>query len=264
VFDELGDVCAGWNVAVYNYGNMLAGVQVIDGRDTDAAGAFEFSGLVAGSYILSAGPVVDRRDPLTRTLHVQLLAGEWKTIDVGSPQREPQWSGRVLLPDGAPLQLAALTELSIESKDVRETTTVTPEGSFQAEVASGTHRLALLAYARVGRERVELGEIRVPDTRGVQDVEVPRAVLRVRAIYQGTQKDPGTVVSGLSAWLTGADRQRTGLRGTDGHEYFLGLAPGEYILSSQPSILGALRGNLPVRIREQDEVVELDIVIGDD
>jgi hypothetical protein len=263
VFDERGGPCVGWKVAAYNWGNTLAGVQVIDGRETDAAGAFEFGGLVGGNYVLSAGPVADRRDPLTRTLMVELPPGQWKTVDFGASRRAASWSGRVLLPDGAPMRLAAASELWLQSEGVRETTRLTYEGAFQVQLASGTYSIALFAYTRVGAERLELGEIQLSDSDRAQDLVLPRATLRVRANYQGTQMDKSEAAGRFSTWLTGSDRSRTGLRGADGNEYFLGLEPGEYQLSSFPPIQGAPGGKIPVQIREQDQVVELDLVVGD-
>ncbi len=263
VFDEHGGPCVGWQVAAYNWGNTLAGVQVIDGRETDATGFFEFGGLVGGNYVLSAGPVANRGDPLTRTLTVELAAGEWKTVDFGAPEHVATWSGRVLLPGGEPLHLIALTELWIESEGVRESAALTPEGAFQIRAVAGTHQLALFAYSRVGGERVELGSIALDDSDRTQDVVLPGAALRVRARYQGTQLEPEEALARLITRLSGSERKRVGLRGSDGHEYYLGLAPGAYELSSSPPIQGAPGGKMPLQIREQDRVVELDLVLGD-
>ena len=263
VYDEDGRPCAGWSIGVYNYGNVLAGVQVIDGRETDSAGAFEFGGLVGGNYMLSAGPVVDRRDPRTRTLDFQLLAGEWKTVDVGSPGQGVRWTGRVLLPRGAPLQIAGLTELRIQANDARETAALTPQSSFDVLLAEGTYQVSLFAYSRVGGELVELGEVVVPAKGLERDIVLPRALLRVRATYQGTQQEPRAALFALTTWLQGRDFQRRGLRGEDGNEYFFALAPGEYELSASPTILGAPGEKLPVRILESDDEVEVDLVVGD-
>lgn len=263
VYDEKGGPCAGWQIAVYNYGNTLAGVQVIDGRETDAAGAFEFGGLVGGSYVLSAGPVADRRDPRTRTLFFQLQSGEWKTVDVGSSGRHVHWTGRVLLPRGAPLQIAGRTELRIVAGDVRETAALTPEASFDLRLPEGTYQLSLFAYSRVGGELVDLGEFRVPPEGMIRDIVLPGALLRVRATYEGTQLEPRAALSALATWLEGSDVRLRGLRGEDGNEYFLALAPGDYELSASPPILGAPAGKLPVRILETDDEVELDLVVGD-
>ncbi len=263
VFDEHGDPCVGWQIAAYNWGNTLAGVQVIDGRETDAAGFFEFGGLVGGNYVLSAGPVANRGGPLTRTLTVELAAGEWKTVDFGAPQHVATWSGRVLLPGGEPLHLSALTELWIESEGVRETAALTPEGGFQIHAVAGSHQIALFAYSRVGGERVELGSIELGDSDRAQDVVLPGAALRVRARYQGTQLEPEEAMARFMTRLSGSQRKMVGLRGSDGHEYFLGLAPGAYELSSSPPIQGAPGGKIPLQIREQDKLVELDLVLGD-
>jgi len=263
VFDDHGAPCVGWQIAAYNWGNTLAGVQVIDGRETDAAGFYEFSGLVGGNYVVSAGPVANRGDPLTRTLTVELPPGEWKTVDFGAPQHVPSWSGRVLLPSGEPLRLMALTQLWLESEGARETVALDSDGAFQVHIAPGTHQLSLFAYSRVGGERVDLGALELPDSDRVHDVVLPGAALRVRARYQGTKQDPDEALARLTTWLVGSDRKRVGVRGADGHDYFLGLAPGAYELSSSPPIQGAAGGKIPVQIREQDQLVELDVVIGD-
>jgi hypothetical protein len=173
------------------------------------------------------------------------------------------WTGRVLLPRGAPLQLAALTELRIESGDVRVTSALSPEGEFRAQLGAGTLGLALFAYSRVGGELVELGEFTLSESGSDQDVVLPRALLRIRATYRGTRQDPQSAVKGLSTRLQGSGRKRTGLRGADGHEYFLALAPGDYVLTCQPPIQGAPGGKVPVLIRAEDDEVELDVVLGD-
>lgn len=263
VYDEHAAAAVGWHVAVNNYGNTLAGTQVIAGRETDAQGAFEFGDLVGGSYVLSAGPVPDRREPRTRTLYLELPQGEWKTVDVGTPRGGSIWTGHVLLPRGEPLRLMALTELRIESGDARENAALSSEGGFRAQVRAGTHRLALFAYSRSGGVLVPLGELTLPGHDLEQDIPLPRAFLRVRATYRGSRGEPEAALSALSTWLEGSGRILSGVRGRDRSECFLAVAPGEYVLSSHPPLLGAPGGQLPVRIREQDDEVALDVVIGD-
>jgi len=264
VHDEHGGAASGWQVAVYNWGNTLADTQVIDGCETDAQGAFEFSGLVGGNYVLSAGPVADRRDPRTRTVFFELRSGEWKSVDVGAAQGGLQWTGRLLQPRGAVLVLSGLTELRIASSSTSERIALSSEGRFSVRLPAGTYQISLFNYYTTrGGIDVVLGEVTLPAHDLEQDVTVPRALVRVRATYGGARPDGKAGLPWLSARLRGAEVNVASALGADGAQYFLAIAPGDYVLSCRPPIQGAPGGRVPVRIGTDDDEVELDVVVGD-
>jgi hypothetical protein len=258
VFDERGAPCAGWQVAVFNWGTLLADVQVIDGRETDARGAFSVGGLVGGSYVVSAGPVADRSDPRTRTVYVELPPGEWKSVDVGTRAGGCIWTGRVLTPRGEPLALTALTEVRVNSTHAQERVALSA-GVFQIRVEAGTYDVSLFAYSRTGGQLVPLGNIALPERELQQDLRLPRALVRVRATHRGTK--PGS--ARFMGWLGSAELgTRSSLPDADGNECFLAIPPGEYALTCSPSIEGAPQGTV-VKIGANDDEVEVDVVLGD-
>jgi hypothetical protein len=265
VYDDQGIVCSAWEIALYNFGNTLAGTQVIARGFTDPSGAFEFGGLVGGNYVLRASADLKWRGQSTHTRYVVLRAGEWKSVDMGAPQHGALWTGRVLLPRGEPLALDELTQLRVQSDGVIEEVPVSPSGGFRMRGAVGVHRLELMVYSDAGAVIVALGEITLAEGSLERDIHLPRAVLRVRADYQGNSTGPRSEFSMLLVPVESRESFRNvgGSRGADGNMYFLGLAPGKYTLSCSSPIQGAPGGRLPVTIGASDDESELDVVVGD-
>ena len=262
VFDGDGGVCASWQVAINNWGRMPAGQQIVDGVTTDAQGTFEFAGLTGGSYILAACPIKDFRDPRKRTLFVELAAGEWKTVDIGT-SAGAVWSGRLVTPRGEALVLSDFVRIEIETGGVLEQVVLSPEGKIRSLVGPGPHRLSL----SVGLSwRMPVGDLVMPEHDLERDVAVSRCMLRVRATYYGTKFTPERAMSVLAPKLTlsPSGLRLDASRGADGHFYFFGIEPGEHALWCTPTpIDGAPAGKLPVRILPTDDQVELDVVVSD-
>jgi hypothetical protein len=183
----------------------------------------------------------------------ELAAGEWRTVDFGSPERAGEWTGRVLLPRGKALDIGAM-RLDIESGASTEEANVLPSGEFRARLSAGVHRVRL----RTGQgNTVAFAPVTMPQGDLEQDLVLPPAVLRVRVTREGAPTND------VHLWLASASGSRVrGEWGTDGGILFLGVAPGDYKLTCSPPIRGAVGGQLPVRIGPTDDEVELDVVVG--
>jgi hypothetical protein len=164
----------------------------------------------------------------------------------------------VLTPRGEPFPFGALAELHVESEEVSDHVELSAESGFEARLAAGTYRLALLAHDAGHATYLHLGEIELPARAHVQDVTLPRALVRVRARHGGTRRDPP-----IRAWLRRKDFQRASLRGRDGALYFLGVEAGDYALSCSPAIRDAVDGRVPVTVRAEDDEVDLEVVVRD-
>jgi hypothetical protein len=263
VYDARGGPSAGWQVSMWNWGNTLADVQVIDGTTSDAAGAFEFAGLTAGNYVLMAMPATGASPPERRTLYTELLPCEWKTVDFGSVGGSCLWTGRVLSPRGEPLVLMPLTELRVASNTIKANAAL-DHGRFEIRLAEGNYDLGLFAYVGT-MGPVSLGSVAIHGERLERDVTLPGALVRVRPTYAGKRADPADALRSMIAWLDLPEIRwkLTSVRDDRARECFLLVPPGSHTLSCSLPIQGAPGGRMPVTIRESDGDLELDVVVGD-
>ncbi|MBK7875483.1 MAG: carboxypeptidase regulatory-like domain-containing protein [Planctomycetes bacterium] len=263
VFDDLGAPCAGWQVAVNNWGRMLAGEQLVAGAVTDARGAFEFAGLTGGAYVVTICPATNFNDPRRRVAFVDLPPGEWRTVDFGATAEAGHvWSGGIVTPRGAPLLLEPPLALIVESNGVRAQWPLEADAQFRLRIAPGVLRLAL-EYGHM--RRVDAGELVMPEHDLGRDVAVPRCLVRVRATSSvpGAEGQERLARLALALKVNGPYDHR-GQRAADGHTYFLGLLPGEHVLVSPGlPIQGVPRGEHRFRVLPEDDELDLDIVVGD-
>jgi hypothetical protein len=261
VFDQEGSPGVGWQVATYNWGQMPAAVQLIDDRTADANGAFEFTGLTGGNYVLAGSPVADLRDPRKRTAFVELAPGESKTVDLGTSSGA-LWTGRVVTPRGAPLALSDHLFLELDHSGALEQLTIPPELTIRSRVRPGSHAVLLNVWFA---GRVPLGELAMPEHDLDRDLAVPRCMIQIRATYAGTKFTAEWVRSVLAASLSSeSGTQLQASHGTQGQLYFFGVPPGEHMLTCRPfPIEGAPDGKLVVHIGPNDDEVELDVVVAE-
>ena len=263
VYDARGGPCAGWEVSMANWGHTLAGVQVIDGTTSDAAGAFQFAGLTAGNYVLMAAPATGASPTERRNLYAELEPCEWKTVDFGSAGGTCLWTGRVLSPRGDPLVLMPLTELRIASQAAKVSAAL-DHGRFEIRLAEGNYDLGLFAYVGT-MGPVSLGSVAIHGEHLERDVTLPGAMVRVRPTYAGKRPDPADALRTMIAWLDLPEIRwkLTSVRDDRARECFLLVPPGVHTLSCSLPIQGAPGGRMPVTIRDSDGELELDVVVGD-
>jgi hypothetical protein len=187
-----------------------------------------------------------------------LVAGEQRSVVLGSPAMASDWRGRVLLPRGSPLSISMLVELELDDDGVASRHGVDEHGAFDLRVPAGTY-VARLCFATGGR--VSFGELEVAAGASVRDLVVPNAV-RVRPTFVAGALEPKWPEASLRARL----RASSGFvwqsaRGRDGFEYFLGLDAGDYELQCWPHpIAGAPPAGIPVTVPASDEL-EVDVVV---
>jgi hypothetical protein len=274
VYDENGEPCRSWEVAVAGPAQDLGGLQLVDRAQTDALGEYEVASLVGGTrYVVQTSRTGNVRDPDARTQFVDLPPSHWTTVDFGAPAGEFVWTGRLLLPRGAPLEVADTVELVIRNGGRERRATVASDGGFQVRLPAGKYAVEMFFYSTtpVARTSAALGAIEVADRNLDRDLTVPTAMVHVRARYRGTREDAADVLRSLRVRLaensSAPDRAgsvaQAGLRGADGTQYLLGVPPGEHALSCSHPIRGAPGGVLPVRVTASDREIELDVVVED-
>lgn len=261
-YDDLGGPRANWHVAVNNWGRMLADEQLVAGAVTDASGAFEFSGLTGGSYIVTLCPTTNFGDSQRRIAFVELPVGEWRTVDFGAAAGASHvWSGGIVTPRGAPLRLEPPLFLIAESDGVRAQWPLDADAQFRLRFTPGVHRLALEGR---NMQRADAGELAMPAHDLQKDLAVPRCLLRIRATYSGPSAEPARELARLAfALKTNVPYGHLGQRAADGHTYFFGLPPGEHVLVSPGlPITGVPGGELRIQVLPEDDELEVDVVVG--
>lgn len=274
VYDEHGEPCRRWEVAVAGPARDLGGLQLVDRAATDELGAYEVAGLIGGMrYVVQASPTGNVRDPDARTQFADLAPSQWATVDFGAPAGEVVWTGRLLLPRGEPIELADTVELRIKSPDRERRASVAADGGFQVRLPAGSYAVELFGYAASPFDRIDalLGLVEVAERSFDRDLSLPPAVVHVRATYGGTRENAADVSRTLRFRLaenSSAPRgagavARGGLRGADGTHYLPGVPPGDHALSCSRPIRGAPGGALPVHVSAGDREIELDVVVED-
>jgi hypothetical protein len=184
-----------------------------------------------------------------------LEAGETRTIDFGSAMPSIVWRGRLLRRDGAlvphggtlgakDLSAGGYTEIRFEAGafELR----LRPNSRCRLQVKLSTTEVGL------GTESIALGEFTVGDVDREQDIVLAGACVRAHA--RGMNVPPGT---GISLRLDVGGLARFAEFGADGSALFVAIPAGRYHVLAGPVFL--VDGDLTVDVREDDEVVDVDV-----
>ncbi|MCA8952861.1 MAG: hypothetical protein KDE27_25350, partial [Planctomycetes bacterium] len=228
VFGPAGRIAPGWQVAIWNHGRMLTGLQFVGSTTADAVGHFEFTALCGGTYSLRAAPAADFADR-TADVGVELGAGEVREVVLGVPATAGEWRGRVLLPDGTPLAVAMRVGVELVADGIGSMHEVGDGGAFAVRVAPREYSVSVrfATGARVAFGTIALGPGAIE-----RDLELP-AVVRVRPVaIGGGALDRGAV---QKAWLSAVSGFRhEAVHARDGALCFFGVPAGDYRLQCWP------------------------------
>lgn len=231
-------------------GNLIATTVL-----TAENGAYRFSSLQPGSYSVC---VDDARLSVDCAL-VDLGVDEERALDFGSPLGQATWSGGVLAPDGAPLQLGWSVRLRAHASNALRGFASDASGSFQVMLTPGLHEL-LVNTVDGWRP---FGEFDMPPNDVQRDLTLPPAWVVVR-IRREEGAPPADATSAFVYLSHVHERTRTimAVPSERGEYHFVGVPPGEY----EAWLSGAVRSKKEppktrVTVTQDDLRVRAEIVV---
>lgn len=197
-------------------GNLIATTAL-----TGENGAYRFSSLQPGSYSVC----VDDSRFAVDCAQVDLGVDEARALDFGSPLGQAAWSGRVLAPDGAPLQVGWSVRLRARESNALRGLASDASGSFQVVLTPGLHEL-LVNTVDGWRP---FGEFDMPPNDVQHDLTLPPAWVVVR-IRREEGAPPADATSTYVYLSHVQERARTimAVPGEHGEYHFVGVPPGDY------------------------------------
>ncbi|HEV8113585.1 MAG TPA: carboxypeptidase-like regulatory domain-containing protein [Planctomycetota bacterium] len=225
----------------------------------DASGWYRLGGLTGGSARSVRALALDLA--AGETLPFELASGETRRVDFGSPNGRARWSGVVRLPSGAPLAGPFRLYFTGSPEAAIGNTPVDAAGHFDVVLPPGRYVARFETPAGLALGSADLAGALV------QDLAVPRVVVRGRLRYVGTKhplaKGPEHDVALALAKSDGTPVTGTLLR-SDARFAFLGLEPGSYALTTSPwTIAATADGTQPFEIGAGTDELELDLAITD-
>ncbi|MFN0243622.1 MAG: carboxypeptidase regulatory-like domain-containing protein [Planctomycetota bacterium] len=197
-------------------GNLIATTVL-----TAENGAYRFASLQPGSYSVC---VDDARLAVDCAL-VDLGVDEERALDFGSPLGQATWSGGLLAPDGASLQVGWSVRLRAHAGDALRGFASDASGSFQVVLTPGLHEL-LVNTVDGWRP---FGDFDMPRNDVQRDLTLPPAWVVVR--IRREEGAPPADATSTFVYLSHAEqRTRTimAVPSERGEYHFMGVPPGEY------------------------------------
>jgi RNA polymerase sigma-70 factor (ECF subfamily) len=258
VYDDEGQPVAGAVVKLGRSGSYLERLGS-SFAETDATGSFAFHDLLPEVYGISLAslPGQDHVDYVWQQLE-RLGLEETRVFDLGTPWRAVVWRGRVVHPDGAPVERGGTLGRESDATGSYEEVAVTTLASFTLRVRPGRYVIRVRVSTSDSGFRTDyltLGEVDVPDTDFEHDLALPGTTVRGNVTGVALEDLPKRL--DLSLYPQGSQQPVQHASVTrDGRFVLYAVPPGEYRVDLWPALTAAPGTSLVVR--EGDRVLTLD------
>lgn len=259
VYDDEGQPVAGAVVGLGRSGTyqMRLGSSF---AETDAAGRYAFHDLLPEVYgvHLASLPGQEDVDYVWQQLE-RLGVDETRVFDLGEPYRAVVWRGRVVHPDGAPVERGGTLGRESAVSGGYEEVDLATLAEFTWRVRPGTYVLrgrVSTSDSGFRTDYLPLGEVDVPEADFERDLTLPDTTVRGRVTGVALENLPKKLDLSLYP-LGGQEPVQHASVARDGTFVLYAVPPGEYRVELWPGLRAAAGTGFAVRVG--DRALTLDV-----